>query len=65
MGARYGYILSPLPRWVPAKGMFSLPFRDGCPLRVCSLPPSAMGARYVFSLPFRDWCPVPYGITCK
>eukprot|EP00976_Prorocentrum_cordatum_P054366 1096896-Prorocentrum_minimum.AAC.3 len=38
-------ILSPLPRLVPAKGMFSLPFHDWCPLRVCSLSPSAIGAR--------------------
>eukprot|EP00976_Prorocentrum_cordatum_P107651 1194681-Prorocentrum_minimum.AAC.3 len=53
MGARYGYILSPLPRlvpatgifspppqWVPDAGMFSLPFRNWCPLRVYSLSPS-------------------------
>eukprot|EP00976_Prorocentrum_cordatum_P086036 1186347-Prorocentrum_minimum.AAC.5 len=46
MGARYGYILSPLLRWVPATGIFSLPFCDGCPLRVYSLSPSAIGARY-------------------
>eukprot|EP00959_Pyramimonas_sp_CCMP1952_P302179 6322639-Pyramimonas_sp.AAC.1 len=28
IGARYGYILSPLPRLVPAKVIFSLSFRD-------------------------------------
>eukprot|EP00976_Prorocentrum_cordatum_P048954 988114-Prorocentrum_minimum.AAC.2 len=46
MGARYGYILSPLLRWVPATGTFSLLFCDWCPLRVRSLSPSAIGARY-------------------
>eukprot|EP00976_Prorocentrum_cordatum_P094134 1189669-Prorocentrum_minimum.AAC.2 len=30
---------------MPAAGIFSLPFRDWCPLRV-------------YSLPFRDWCPL-------
>ena len=29
-------ILSPLPRLVPARGIFSLPFHDWCPLRVYS-----------------------------
>eukprot|EP00976_Prorocentrum_cordatum_P100929 1192421-Prorocentrum_minimum.AAC.1 len=33
IGARYGYILSTLPRLVPVTGIFSLPFRDWCPLR--------------------------------
>eukprot|EP00959_Pyramimonas_sp_CCMP1952_P130837 2735812-Pyramimonas_sp.AAC.1 len=42
--ACYGYILSPLPRLVPAAGIFSLPFCDWCPLRVFSLSPSAIGA---------------------
>eukprot|EP00976_Prorocentrum_cordatum_P088705 1187432-Prorocentrum_minimum.AAC.4 len=50
IGARYGYILSPLPRLVPATGIFSLPFRDWCLLRVYSLPPSAIGARYGYIL---------------
>eukprot|EP00959_Pyramimonas_sp_CCMP1952_P158021 3304141-Pyramimonas_sp.AAC.1 len=31
---------------LPATGIFSLPFCDGCPLRAYSLFPSAMGARY-------------------
>eukprot|EP00976_Prorocentrum_cordatum_P100825 1192384-Prorocentrum_minimum.AAC.2 len=34
IGARYRYILSPLPRLVPATAIFSPPFRDWCPLRV-------------------------------
>eukprot|EP00976_Prorocentrum_cordatum_P065348 1177869-Prorocentrum_minimum.AAC.3 len=42
-GARYGYILSPLPRVVPVTGLFSLPFREWCPLRAYSLSPSAIG----------------------
>eukprot|EP00976_Prorocentrum_cordatum_P043021 872107-Prorocentrum_minimum.AAC.1 len=33
IGARRGYMLSPLARFVPAAGTFSLPFRDWCPLR--------------------------------
>eukprot|EP00976_Prorocentrum_cordatum_P088238 1187230-Prorocentrum_minimum.AAC.4 len=32
IGARYGYILSPLLRLVPDAGIFSLPFCDWCPL---------------------------------
>eukprot|EP00976_Prorocentrum_cordatum_P060189 1175795-Prorocentrum_minimum.AAC.1 len=31
-------------------GIFSLPLRDRCPLRVCSLSPSASGARYGYIL---------------
>eukprot|EP00959_Pyramimonas_sp_CCMP1952_P241832 5054564-Pyramimonas_sp.AAC.1 len=46
LSARYGYILSPLLRLVPAAGIFSLPSCDWCPLRVYSLSPSATGARY-------------------
>eukprot|EP00959_Pyramimonas_sp_CCMP1952_P198429 4150649-Pyramimonas_sp.AAC.1 len=49
-GARYGYILSPLTRLVPAKGIFSLPLRDWCPLRVYSLSPYAIGARQGYIL---------------
>eukprot|EP00976_Prorocentrum_cordatum_P115024 1195940-Prorocentrum_minimum.AAC.3 len=30
----------------PRTGIFSLPFRDWCPLRAYSLSPSAIGARY-------------------
>eukprot|EP00976_Prorocentrum_cordatum_P104031 1193711-Prorocentrum_minimum.AAC.3 len=45
IGVRYGYILSPLLRLVPATGRFSLPFCDLCALRVDSLSPSAIGAR--------------------
>eukprot|EP00959_Pyramimonas_sp_CCMP1952_P379208 7943428-Pyramimonas_sp.AAC.1 len=30
---RCGYMLSPLPRLVPAAGIFSLPLRDWFPLR--------------------------------
>eukprot|EP00959_Pyramimonas_sp_CCMP1952_P088114 1843367-Pyramimonas_sp.AAC.1 len=33
-GARYGSVLSPLTRLGPATGIFSLPFRDWCLLRV-------------------------------
>eukprot|EP00959_Pyramimonas_sp_CCMP1952_P234483 4899288-Pyramimonas_sp.AAC.2 len=40
------HILSPLPRLVPATGIFSLPFRDQCPRRVYSLSHSVIGARY-------------------
>eukprot|EP00976_Prorocentrum_cordatum_P034897 709574-Prorocentrum_minimum.AAC.2 len=32
IGARYGYIISPLLRLVPAVGILSLPFCDWCPL---------------------------------
>eukprot|EP00976_Prorocentrum_cordatum_P101855 1192816-Prorocentrum_minimum.AAC.2 len=59
IGARYGYILSPLLRLVPATGIFSLPFYDWCPLRVYSLSPSVIGARYGYiPLPFCDCCPL-------
>eukprot|EP00976_Prorocentrum_cordatum_P087698 1187011-Prorocentrum_minimum.AAC.12 len=50
IGARYGYVLSPLMRLVPAMGIFSLPFHDWCPLWACSLSPSAIGARYRYIL---------------
>eukprot|EP00959_Pyramimonas_sp_CCMP1952_P436350 9137317-Pyramimonas_sp.AAC.1 len=33
-------------RLVPATGIFYLPFRDWCPLWVCSISPSTIGARY-------------------
>eukprot|EP00959_Pyramimonas_sp_CCMP1952_P366779 7681849-Pyramimonas_sp.AAC.1 len=46
IGARYGYILSPLLQLVPATGIFSLPYCNWCPLRVYSLSPSAIGARH-------------------
>ena len=64
IGGRYGYILSPLVRLmpamgifsplvrlVPAMGIFSLPFYDGCPLWVYSLSPCAIGTRcgYILS----------------
>eukprot|EP00976_Prorocentrum_cordatum_P105929 1194355-Prorocentrum_minimum.AAC.4 len=32
---------------IPKESIFSLPFRDWCPLRVCSLFPSAIGGRRV------------------
>eukprot|EP00976_Prorocentrum_cordatum_P093105 1189234-Prorocentrum_minimum.AAC.2 len=37
---------SPLVQLVPATGIFSLPLRDWCPLRVDSLSPCAIGACY-------------------
>eukprot|EP00976_Prorocentrum_cordatum_P082000 1184641-Prorocentrum_minimum.AAC.2 len=43
-GARYGYILSPLLRLVPAMGIFALPFYDRFPLWAYSLSPCAIGA---------------------
>eukprot|EP00976_Prorocentrum_cordatum_P090371 1188093-Prorocentrum_minimum.AAC.1 len=50
IGARNGYIISPLSRLVPATGIFSLPFRDWCPLWVYFLPPFAIGACYGYIL---------------
>eukprot|EP00959_Pyramimonas_sp_CCMP1952_P327712 6860956-Pyramimonas_sp.AAC.1 len=42
-GWGYEYILSPLLRLVPVTSIFTLPFRDWCPLRVYSLSPSSIG----------------------
>eukprot|EP00976_Prorocentrum_cordatum_P017617 354619-Prorocentrum_minimum.AAC.1 len=36
------YILSPLPRLVPVKGIFSLPFCEWCPIREYLLSPSVI-----------------------
>eukprot|EP00959_Pyramimonas_sp_CCMP1952_P399667 8373806-Pyramimonas_sp.AAC.1 len=43
IGTRYGYILSPLLRLVPATGIFSRPVCDWYPLRVFSLSLTAGG----------------------
>eukprot|EP00959_Pyramimonas_sp_CCMP1952_P469062 9494305-Pyramimonas_sp.AAC.2 len=39
-------IFSPSPRFIPAMGIFSLPFCDWCPLWVYSRSPSMIGAHY-------------------
>eukprot|EP00976_Prorocentrum_cordatum_P095170 1190077-Prorocentrum_minimum.AAC.1 len=49
-GAGAQNMLSPLPRLVPATGIFALPFRNWCPLRVYSLSSSVIGARYGYIL---------------
>eukprot|EP00976_Prorocentrum_cordatum_P096955 1190793-Prorocentrum_minimum.AAC.1 len=61
IGARYGYILSPLPRLVPATGIFSLPFRDGCPLRMLLVASSTPGA----PPPPQETVSKPIGPSCE
>eukprot|EP00959_Pyramimonas_sp_CCMP1952_P079112 1653742-Pyramimonas_sp.AAC.1 len=50
IGARYGYVLSPLVRLAPTTGIFSLPLCDWRPLWVYSLSSCAIGARYGYIL---------------